>query len=72
MTMNEDALHERIEELECQLSATVSARDLTIRDLRSKVEAVERLVREAGSCGETGCTTVATCELKRALGWSPA
>jgi len=31
---------------------------------------VEALIRKAGPCGEAGCTSVATCELKEALGWS--
>jgi hypothetical protein len=41
------------------------------QDASSVLRAVEILVRKAGPCGEAGCTSVATCSLKEALGWLP-
>lgn len=45
--MSEDELREQIEELETQLSSAVSARDLTIRDLRAEVELLRGMLRDA-------------------------
>lgn len=48
----EDQLRATIKELEARLSTTVSARDLTIRDLRTRVAELERALAKWREWGE--------------------
>jgi hypothetical protein len=45
--------------------ATVPALAAEYRRMRDQVQAVQELMDLEGSCGETGCSTIATCEIKR-------
>lgn len=69
MTMTDDALRERIEELEGKLSSTVSARDITIRDLRAENArlraALEQYALQPMGLGALAQVTLAACNSKR-------